>query len=83
MSVQIRTNSVPENIFDLPRKERTLLRARATRDEARIMRREEGAKSRRGSEWNERGWRNYYSRFSTVCPTSPFPRSSRLSHAAR
>lgn len=53
MSVQIRTNPVPEDILDLPRKERFF--GRATRDEARIMRHEEGVKSHRGSEWNERG----------------------------
>lgn len=54
MSVQIRTSSVPESIFDLPRKERFF--ERAIRDEARIMRREEGVKSCWGSVWNERGW---------------------------
>lgn len=53
----------------------------AIRDEARIMRHEEGVKSHRGNEWNERGWRNYYSRFSTVCPMSPFPRASAFSYS--
>jgi len=67
MSVrQIRTNSVLVDIFDLSREERFF-------EHEGDMRRSTNYETWRRCEvtfrervWNERGWRNYYSRFSTV-----------------